>query len=319
MIKPPLPADEESRVAALHALKVLDTPPEERFDRLTRIARTLFDMPIALVNLVDSDRLWVKSGQGIKTTEIPREISFCGHALLSEEIMVVPDATEDPRFHDNPLVTGEPHVRFYVGRPLKVSGHRKVGTLCLMDSKPREFSSHDMSLLEDLALMAEQELTAVSMATTDSLTGLSNRQGFELLAAQSLRVCQRIKRPASLLFFDLDRFKQINDQFGHDEGDRALKTFASILLKSFRGSDLIGRLGGDEFVVMLIDTPSGGLEEALKRFRQRLSEEGGHDGPPYELRCSVGRADYDPANPPDLSALMAQADRQMYTDKAARS
>lgn len=319
MIQPPLPADEESRVTALHALGVLDTPPEERFDRLTRVARILFNMPIALVNLVDSDRLWVKSGQGLEVTEIPREISFCGHAILSEEIMVVPDAAEDPRFHDNPLVTGEPYVRFYVGRPLKVAGHRKVGTLCLMDSKPREFSAQDMSLLEDLARMAEQELTAVSMATTDSLTGLSNRQGFELLAAQSLRVCQRMKRPASLLFFDLDRFKQINDQFGHDEGDRALRTFASILLKSFRGSDLIGRLGGDEFVVLLIDTPLGGLEEALKRFRQRLSKEGGHDGPPYELLCSVGRADYDPADPPDLSVLMAQADRLMYTEKASRN
>ena len=318
MIPPSKPADEATRVADLHALAVLDTPPEERFDRLTRVARTLFDMPIALVNLVDSERLWVKSHDGMTVSELPREISFCGHAVLSDDIMVVPDTLQDPRFHDNPLVAGEPHVRFYAGRPLRVAGRSKVGTLCLMDSKPRQFTDRERLLLEDLALMAEQELTAVSMATTDRLTGLLNRQGFELLASQSLRVCHRMKRPASLLFFDMDRFKQINDQFGHEEGDRALRTFAGLLSKSFRGSDLIARLGGDEFVALLIDSPAEGLSEALNRFRQRLAEEGGHDGPPYELRCSIGHSEYDPASEPALAALMAEADRHMYEDKAAR-
>lgn len=318
MIPPAQPADEATRLADLHALAVLDTPAEERFDRLTRIARILFDAPMAMVSLVDAGRQWVKSGSGFPLRETSRETSFCGHAILSDEVMLVPDATKDPRFHDNPLVTGEPHVRFYVGRPLRVAGRSKVGTLCLMDSKPRQFSDHERLLLEDLASMAEQELTAVSMATTDHLTGLLNRQGFELLASQSLRVCQRMKRPASLLFFDMDRFKQINDQFGHEEGDRALKTFASLLTKSFRGSDLIARLGGDEFVALLIDSPAGGLSEALNRFRQRLAEEGGHDGPPYELRCSIGHSEYDPASEPGLAALMAEADRQMYEDKAAR-
>lgn len=318
MIPPAQPADEATRLADLHALAVLDTPAEERFDRLTRIARILFDAPMAMVSLVDAGRQWVKSGSGFPLRETSRETSFCGHAILSDEVMLVPDATKDPRFHDNPLVTGEPHVRFYVGRPLRVAGRSKVGTLCLMDSKPRQFSDHERLLLEDLASMAEQELTAVSMATTDHLTGLLNRQGFELLASQSLRVCQRMKRPASLLFFDMDRFKQINDQFGHEEGDRALKTFASLLTKSFRGSDLIARLGGDEFVALLIDSPAGGLSEALNRFRQRLAEEGGHDGPPYELRCSIGHSEYDPASEPALAALMAEADRQMYEDKAAR-
>ncbi len=318
MIPPSLPDDESTRLADLHALAVLDTAPEERFDRVTRVARTLFDMPLALVSLVDADRQWVKSGTGDYHRESSRETSFCGHAILSEDIMVVPDAAADPRFHDNPMVTGEPYVRFYVGRPLKVNGRSKVGTLCLMDSRPREFGDHERLLLEDLALMAEQELTAVSMATTDRLTGLLNRQGFELLASQSLRMCQRMKRPASLLFFDMDRFKQINDQFGHEEGDRALRTFASVLTQSFRGSDLIARLGGDEFVALLIDAPAEGLDEALSRFRKRLAEEGDHDGPPYELRCSIGHAEYDPVQEPSLTTLLAEADRLMYSDKAAR-
>ena len=237
---------------------------------------------------------------------------------MADDILVVPDAAEDPRFYDNPLVTGEPYVRFYVGRPLRVNGRSKVGTLCLMDSKPRQFSDQDRRLLEDLAVMAEQELTAVAMATTDRLTGLLNRQGFELLASQSLRMCQRMKRPASLLFFDMDRFKAINDQFGHEEGDRALNTFAGLLRTSFRGSDLIARLGGDEFAVLLIDSAADGMAEPVNRFRQRLAEQGGHDGPPYELRCSIGFAAYAPGSEPDLTALLVEADRQMYAEKGNR-
>jgi len=318
MISPSKPADEVHRLADLHALAVLDTPSEERFDRLTRIARILFDVPVALVSLIDAERQWIKSEQGLGVRETSRETSFCAHAILSDQVMLVPDAALDERFHDNPLVTGEPYVRFYVGRPLKVAGRSKVGTLCLMDSRPREFSEREILLLEDLAIMAEQELTAVSLATTDRLTGLMNRQGFELLAAQSLRVCHRMKRPASLLFCDMERFKQINDQFGHEEGDRALQRFAHVLLTSFRGSDLIARLGGDEFVVLLIDTPAGRLDEALRRFRQRLAEEGEYDGPPYQLRCSIGRAEYEPSKDPDLPALIAEADKRMYGDKAVR-
>ncbi len=318
MIPPSLPDDEATRLADLHSLAMLDTAPEERFDRLTRVARTLFDTPLALVSLIDADRQWVKSGVGDYRHESSREISFCGHAILADDILVVPDAAEDPRFYDNPLVTGEPYVRFYVGRPLRVNGRSKVGTLCLMDSKPRQFSDQDRRLLEDLAVMAEQELTAVAMATTDRLTGLLNRQGFELLASQSLRMCQRMKRPASLLFFDMDRFKAINDQFGHEEGDRALNTFAGLLRTSFRGSDLIARLGGDEFAVLLIDSAADGMAEPVNRFRQRLAEQGGHDGPPYELRCSIGFAAYAPGSEPDLTALLAEADRQMYAEKGNR-
>jgi diguanylate cyclase (GGDEF)-like protein len=131
-----------------------------------------------------------------------------------------------------------------------------------------------------------------------------------------------MKRPASLLFLDMDRFKQINDQFGHEEGDRALQRFAHVLRTSFRGSDLIARLGGDEFVVLLIDTPAGRLDEALRRFRQRLEEEGEYDGPPYQLRCSIGRVEYEPSkdlsNEPDLPALIAEADKRMFGDKAVR-
>lgn len=160
----PLPEDEGARLDALHALEVLDTPPEERFDRVTRIAAALFDVPMALVSLVDAERQWFKSHHGLDATETPREMAFCGHAILNDDPLVVPDAHRDARFADNPLVTGPPHVRFYAGVPLRVrdvAGTRAaVGTLCVLDHRPREIERDQLRLLCDLATLVEDELVA---------------------------------------------------------------------------------------------------------------------------------------------------------------
>lgn len=256
----PHPAHEATRLDTLRALNILDTSPEERFDRLTRLAKRLFGVPIALVSLVDADRQWFKSAQGLCATETPRDVSFCGHAILSDEVLLVPDALTDARFHDNPLVTGDPNVRFYAGCPLTVPNGSRLGTLCVIDRAPRDFDAADLELLRDLARMAEQELAAIQLATMDELTMLSNRRGFEALARHALGLCRRLARPASLLFLDLDGFKAINDTFGHAEGDRALADFARILSATFRESDVVGRLGGDEFAVLLTDVQPEALD-----------------------------------------------------------
>src|SRR5687768_2709958 len=112
MLRPPTPPNEAERLATLHALRILDTPPEERYDRITRLACKLFDVPIVMVSLVDAERQWFKSKQGIEVSESPREFSFCAHAILQPGSMIVADATQDPRFEDNPAVVGEAHVRF---------------------------------------------------------------------------------------------------------------------------------------------------------------------------------------------------------------
>ncbi len=163
MQKAPLPAREEERLAALRALKILDTPPEERFDRITRIAQRLFDVPIVLLSLVDADRQWFKSRQGLDVTETPREISFCGHAILGSDILVIPDAQQDPRFADNPMVCGEPYARFYAGYPLSGSDGSKLGTLCIKDRRPRKMSEADLKLLRDLGALVENELNALEL------------------------------------------------------------------------------------------------------------------------------------------------------------
>lgn len=158
MIEPDIAADDGARVAALRALRVLDSPPEERFDRLTQLATHVFGVPIALVSLVDSDRQWFKSCVGISVSQTARSISFCGHAINQPTTFVVEDATSDPRFADNPLVVGEPFVRFYAGHPLSTPDGFRVGTFCIIDQTPRRFDAHMRLILEEFAALAEAEL-----------------------------------------------------------------------------------------------------------------------------------------------------------------
>ena len=161
MLTPAIPANERQRLKALRDMKVLDTPPEERFDRVTRLARQVFATKIALVSLVDENRQWFKSRQGLEACETPRDVSFCGHAILGPEILHVANALEDTRFAANPLVTGAPNIRFYAGCPLRAPNGQKLGTLCIIDPAPRTFSAQDTELLRDLAEMVEEELAAV--------------------------------------------------------------------------------------------------------------------------------------------------------------
>lgn len=148
-------SDEAERLLALRALKILDTPEEETFDRLTRIAAAIFDVPIALISLVDGERQWFKSHLGLEPREIPRSMSFCAHAIGQSEPLVVPDAVADPRFTDNPLVTGSPHIRFYEGAQMRTREGLDLGNFCIIDTKPRpRHSAEELSLLEDLAATA---------------------------------------------------------------------------------------------------------------------------------------------------------------------
>lgn len=314
MLPPVNTLDEAERLHALQALDLLDTPAEERFDRLTRIARHLFGVKIALVSLVDSERQWFKSSAGgLAACETPRTISFCGHAVLDSRVMLVPDALADERFRDNPLVTGEPFIRFYAGRPLRVLG-RLIGTLCLIDSAPRTMSAQELGLFDDLAAMVEDECLVTYLATTDELTKVANRRGFELVATKTLQMCRRMDKPATLLLFDLDRFKSINDVYGHAAGDAALRDFSEALSEAFRDSDIVGRLGGDEFVVLLADTMEGHDLHAIDRLDEKLQALNARDVP-YRIHYSVGQARFEPSMPPNVSELLNAADKVMYRHK----
>ena len=158
MKAPAFPPNEAARLAALRDLEILDTPPEERFDRITRIAQRHFGVQMALVSLVDAGRQWFKSRQGLDASETPRDISFCGHAILGDDVFHVSDARNDSRFADNPLVCGGPEIRFYAAAPLRAPGGERVGTLCIIDRAPRKLDAEDLAMLRDLRDLAEAEL-----------------------------------------------------------------------------------------------------------------------------------------------------------------
>ena len=160
MIEPLKPDNEEERLRALRHIALLDTPPEHRFDRITAIARALFNTPIALITLVDEDRQWFKSSIGTNDTETPRCISFCGHAINADSALIVEDASTDPRFHDNPLVLGDMHLRFYAGYPIHSPEGYPIGALCVIDQVPRRFNAGQARLLEQLASMVDEEIRA---------------------------------------------------------------------------------------------------------------------------------------------------------------
>ena len=315
MIAPSIPHDEDTRLNSLRALDILDTSREERFDRLTRLARRIFGVSIALVSLVDEDRQWFKSALGMSARESLRDVSFCGHAILGDEIFIVEDATRDERFYDNPLVLGDPHVRFYAGCPLRFLDGSRLGTLCLIDTKPRTLDEGDQATLRDLAELVERELAAMQLATMDELTQLANRRGFISMAGQSLSLCIRQNLPATLVFFDLNKFKRINDQFGHAEGDRALCAFADIMRRNFRHSDVLGRLSGDEFVVFLSDATAGFVDEVLARFRYSLYNFNRTADRGYDIGFAQGVVSASAHSALSVEDMLRKADGLMYQQK----
>ncbi len=163
MIAPPIPAGEAERLADLRALKILDTPPEERFDRIVRLARRVFDVPIAYIALVADDRQWFKAKCGLAFDSTGRDESFCGHTILQNRALVVPDTLEDERFRDNPLVVNPPHLRFYAGHPLKGPAGHNVGTICIAAPVPRQPTSAELGTLAELATLAEHELNMIDV------------------------------------------------------------------------------------------------------------------------------------------------------------
>ena len=319
MKKPSIPRDDEARLRALRSLDVLDTPPEERFDRLTRMAKRLFDVPIALISLVDEDRQWFKSCIGLSIKESPRDMSFCGHAILGNDIFVVSDATQDERFADNPQVINDPNIRFYAGCPLRFTDGSKLGTLCIIDRKPRNFSDEDLESLKDLASMVERELAAIQLATSDDLTSILNRRGFMMLGQHSIKLCLRQRIQASLAYIDLDKLKPINDTFGHAEGDRVLSTFANQVGNLCRESDVFARIGGDKFAILLMNTSKTDADDIIVRIEKSLNQFNQKETSGLKVSFSYGIVEFSPDLHHSLEALITNGDQLMYENKKKKT
>lgn len=317
MLRPDIPQNEVNRLEKLRSLGILDSQADPRFDRLTRMAKRMFNVPISLVSLVDDNRQWFKSCVGLNVSETPREISFCGHSILDSGVFIIPNALEDPRFADNPLVLGEPNIRFYAGCPLVINGYR-LGTLCIIDQVPRHLVDDDVEALIDLAAMVESELTAIQLSTLDELTGISNRRGFLALAHNSLNLSLRNEFPITLVYLDLDGFKEINDNYGHAEGDLALIAFANLIKTSFRDSDIFARLGGDEFVLLLNGSSKdqaakviAKAQKSLEKFNQGINRD-------YQVSFSSGMVEFDQTKHATINELLSDGDKLMYELKNSK-
>ncbi|WP_246851422.1 sensor domain-containing diguanylate cyclase [Patulibacter sp. SYSU D01012] len=320
---------EAARLAAVHRYGVLDTPADGAFDRITRMAARIFGVPVAVVSIVDEDRIWFKSVHGLHLHEARRDPGLCASAILQDEPYVVEDTRNDPRTVGNPYV-GPDGFGFYAGAPLRAASGERVGTLAIMDCEPRRLDRHETETLEDLAALVVRELelrvssrrvvaavheqlTALEeLAVTDPLTKLANRRAFEQRLQEELDAARGTSTAVSVVIADLDRFKGFNDRYGHAVGDRALQVAAEALRSEAADCDLVARFGGEEFVVVLegcdAEAARAWATRAMDRLRAARVE-----GADHGVTASFGVASCVACEGP--SELLARADAALYRAK----
>lgn len=331
-----MPRNEELRLAAIQHFDILDTPPDGAFDRLTQLAGRIFKVPIAIITIVDRERIWFKSKLGLDVNEVGRAPGLCASCIMQENVMVLHDAKQDAVALTNPLVAGDFGLRFYAGAPLRTRDGLNIGTFCLIDRGPRDFSVSEQSTLADLAsiVMDEMELRTTSRrlflrnletveeaersAKTDSMTGLGNRRAFDADVLELERmISQGAFSDMAVTVIDLDGLKQVNDNHGHAEGDSLIQTFSAGIKESLRINDRAYRIGGDEFVILSpLSAPpdiakiKGRIADVVKDVRQCTDF--------HEAGASVGIAVLSAADFSMQQALRL-ADKRMYEDKKKRA
>lgn len=289
MQKPDIPQNEADRTRAIQSLGIIYSPSEARFDRITRLACRHFDIDTALVTIVYKEIQWFKSLQGLNACSTAREVSFCGHAILGDEALVVENALLDPRFMDNPLVTDSPRIRFYAGQPIKDEFGVVIGTLCLIDGVPRTFSQEDRQDLQDFARLVEAEvakpvddnvLTRFIRSLNenqrslliDPIVGSWNRRGFEALLDKEIENAVMHSEELTLIHVKLSSFDVILNRFGHDRIIDFSKFTASIVRDQLPNGSSIGSLGADAFVAVCSGMRPSEAERIIEQLKKRFSE-----------------------------------------------
>jgi diguanylate cyclase (GGDEF)-like protein len=308
----PIPADESQRQRDLERLGVLNHPGDEHFERLVRLASTVLETPIALISLVDGDRQWFLAHHGIESTETPRKMAFCAHAIAGDETLVVPDARQDPRFSTNPLVIQDPKVRFYAGTPLQSRDGHNLGTLCVIDRLPRHFSSSQVRLLEDLAQLVLRELELRRLTTVDPVSALANRASFLEQAEPELLRARQADENLAVLALQLDHFDQIKNRWGLMVSDRALVDVAALLRSQICDQDLVGQIGDHEFALLMVNADPETAMERADAIRTGISElRGVFSASGHQLTASGGLTLLAPADLQPLDALL-RAERALF-------
>ncbi|HVG48719.1 MAG TPA: sensor domain-containing diguanylate cyclase [Rubellimicrobium sp.] len=307
-------ADEPGRIAALYRYEILDTDPEQEFQDITKLVRTLFNVPIAAISLVDVDRQWFKAIDGLGISETPRSVAFCDYTLRSADPVAVEDATQDPRFVANPLVTGAPAVRCYLGVPLTTPEGYNLGSLCVIGTEPRSFSPADEQVLASFARLVVSQMELRMEARRDMLTGALTRRAFSDALQAAAEEAAAGEAPASLILFDIDHFKYVNDRWGHPAGDEVLRAVSEAIVCELRPADRLGRLGGEEFGVLAQVMEADEALALAERVRQAVAALRVPCLQGHAVTVSGGVASWHPSRP-DQAEWVAAADVALYTAK----
>ncbi|MGN8001442.1 sensor domain-containing diguanylate cyclase [Sphingomonas sp. 22176] len=309
--------DDEARLSALGRMQILETAPEEPFEKIVNLVRTVLAVPISTVSLVDRERQWFKAYRGLDVRETPRSISFCNYTIQQAEPLTVEDALLDERFARNPLVLGGPKIRSYAGVPLRSPDGYNVGSLCAIDTTPRRFSPADIAILKNFANIVSDELELRLIASTDHLTGALSRRAFEEQVNREFARNARYHRPSTLVAFDIDHFKKINDEHGHPAGDEVLRHIGRIATQTLRPTDFLGRMGGEEFAILLPETSAAEALVAAERLRHSIQN---HDfelpgGEAIKVTSSFGVSPI--GSFVDVGAWFASVDQVLYDAKSS--
>jgi len=310
-----LKTDDEGRVRAVDRYEVMDSEEERPFETVVTLVQQILKAPVCVVSILDRDRQWFKARRGIDVTETPRDVSFCTIAIQNDHPLVVSDATIDPRFMSNPLVTGEPYIRSYAGIPLRSPDGYNIGSLCVVDFTPREFPQFEIDILRNFAKVVMDELELRQIATTDVLTGALTRRAWSEKAETAITRARESGDPLSIALFDIDRFKRVNDTHGHAAGDQVIRAMADHVMANQAGSDQFGRYGGEEFVLLMRGADPAEAERRVDAIRAGFEALKIPIGEVEPLSCtvSIGVAGLRPSD--SLHPLVERADRALYAAK----
>ena len=327
----PRPADDQSRLAALYRYDALETASGDDFTFLTELAAKVCDVPYAFITLVDAERVFVKSFTGLAVDSMPRGQCYCSRAVLGDEATEICDLSKDARTAGMPLTTEAPYMRMYSSVPLTTSDGYAIGTLCVMHTKAGCLSTAQREMLGKLArqvmalleLRANQKALKASMdelemlATTDELTGLHNRRSLMNRLKFEVARTRRFRTPLSAVMVDIDHFKNINDEFGHQVGDEVLAAVGRLLRENVRVIDVAGRYGGEELCILLPNTPLEGARKFAETLRSRIEAQVHSAGARVvRVTASLGIGSFNHMDIDDADMLLKQADAALCRAKA---
>ena len=307
--------DDEGRLAALRRYELTDRSVDEPIERVVELVQQILDVPLAAVALIEPGRQWVRATGGARVGMTFRPAAFCDETIRSYHALNVPDTHDDWRFAINPMVTGEPSVRSYLGVPLTTPDGYNVGVLCAFDSKVRHFDEHQADILRKLAEIVVEQFDLQQIAKQDAMTGALTRRGFYAEVEREFQRASRYDRPSALAMIDVDRFRDINGRYGHAAGDAVLVSIADGCMAAMRKSDVFGRVGGEEFGLLLPETDAAAAVDAAERIRAIIAdttvEAGGNS---IRATVSIGIAPI-PAAAEGASTWISEADIALYEAK----